>query len=517
MPKAKSKEATPKAITIVVPVYGDWESLSTCIDSLLEHVDVKQTVILVNDCGPDVEMMENNILAKIKGRANYHYYRNPQNLGFVKTCNRAVYELDKTSNDILLLNSDTKVTAGFLEEMVSVLYANPTHGCVCPRSNNATIASVPQRLRDNHPERDLDYSYAIYKKIKPELPRFLVCPVAVGFCMLIKRDLIKEYGLFDEIYGLGYSEENDFCLRINQDGYLSVMANWAYVYHLESRSFTSEKRQVLVAQNEAKMLQRYPYYYELVSAYTDRYIDPVDHFADVIAGPLKPYKVLIYISVLEGSRQDLSGVKQLIGQLLKNKDLEVTLLAEASTAANLDVTMRSRVRHLLPGTLNELFHVVYLPTRLASYEDLLAINRYCLRIVTGLNNLYPLGLNEALSAQSSARSLLLDTIWCADKVILSPEIAKALQGFLGKPYDNLAPKLDIDSDQNLTQLVDILVTPTDKLDNLRDRWLYFTRLKDYLLPLKQPTGMLYRMSQELKKAPRLHRAARRIYRKVKRS
>src|SRR5688572_29617210 len=129
------------SVTIVVPVYGDWPSLEQCIASLKQFVSGPHKVMLVNDCGPEVELMETNILKAIKDKEMFEYYRNPENQGFVKTCNRAAFELDTSGNDILLLNSDTVVTEGFLEEMVGVLYASDKHGCVCPRSNNATIAS----------------------------------------------------------------------------------------------------------------------------------------------------------------------------------------------------------------------------------------------------------------------------------------------------------------------------------------------------------------------------------------
>lgn len=285
-----------KNVTIIIPVYADWPSLSQCIDSVIKHVSTRHSVILVNDCGPQVDELEKNIMAKIKRQTNMMYFRNEQNLGFVKTCNKAVYELDKTNNDILLLNSDTIVTDGFLEELQYVLYASDHHGTVCPRSNNATIATVPYLNADNTDDRSLDYSYKVYERIKLLLPRFHVVPVVIGFCMLIKRDLIRDYGLFDEVYRLGYGEECDFCQRINRYGYSSVMANHAYVYHLESRSFESDKKAKMKALNEKVLHERYPYYDELVQRYLRDFIHPVDWFADIIAGLRDKKKIMLNLS-----------------------------------------------------------------------------------------------------------------------------------------------------------------------------------------------------------------------------
>ena len=105
-------------------------------------------MLLVNDSGPDADAIEASLLAQIKGWGSIRYERNERNLGFVGTCNRAVTELDATDNDILLLNSDTVTTPKFLEEMSTVLHLSPLHGIVCPRSNDAVIASFPYKLRD---------------------------------------------------------------------------------------------------------------------------------------------------------------------------------------------------------------------------------------------------------------------------------------------------------------------------------------------------------------------------------
>ena len=99
-----------KNITVIIPVYGDWSSLKVCLCSLKKHLPDNHSVLLLNDCGPEADYLEEKILKSINNKKNFIYKRNDKNLGFVKTCNRAVFELDKTDNDILLLNSDTKVT-----------------------------------------------------------------------------------------------------------------------------------------------------------------------------------------------------------------------------------------------------------------------------------------------------------------------------------------------------------------------------------------------------------------------
>jgi len=268
-----------RPVTIVVPVYGDWPSLNECISSLKKHVDnSRHKVMLVNDCGPEADAMEHNILKAINGCRNFEYHRNPKNLGFVKTCNRAALELDKSDNDILLLNSDTKVTKGFLDAMLTVLYSSSKIAAVCPRSNNATIFSVPLGDTDNntYPLKD---AYKAYRRIRDKLPERYLSPIAHGFCMLIRRSVIDKYGLFDEVYGRGYGEENDFCMRVLKQGYSCAVANRAFVFHFKGKSFSSKERDALVAKNEKVLKKRYPEYEKLVKEYIDNMLDPAEWLA----------------------------------------------------------------------------------------------------------------------------------------------------------------------------------------------------------------------------------------------
>lgn len=281
-------------VTVVVPVYGDLPSLLSCIESLKVTVNQQvDTVLLVNDCGPDADAFEAALLALITGEPAFRYERNPRNLGFVGNCNRAALELDLTDNDILLLNSDTVTTPGFIEELSAVLHSSPQHGIVCARSNNATIASLPFRLRVPGAERPADRTLAVHAALQHTLPRFSVAPVSMGFCFLVRRSLITRYGLFDEIFSPGYGEENDFCLRMRSHGFLSLIAHRALVLHVGGLSFQSTRRTQLRTAHERILTARHPGYTEAVQSYLKRDCDPVDVFADCLVPADDTVRLLI--------------------------------------------------------------------------------------------------------------------------------------------------------------------------------------------------------------------------------
>ena len=307
-------KTSERKVTIVVPVYADWPSLKDCIESLKQYVGAEHKVILVNDCGPEADELEKKIKKAIDGTENFEYYRNKRNMGFLKTCNRAVLEIDRTQNDVLLLNSDTKVTEGFLEELMSVLASSNKIGAVSPRTNNATIATIPlsaMRQKGINPKK----SYKMFLKKKIKMPRYVEVPTAHGFCILLRRNLINKYGLFDEIFGKGYGEEVDFCMRIRKHGYKSVLSNRSYVFHLEAKSFTPEAKIPLLKASSEIINSRYPEYSKLVGDYERR--------ALALEEGIDPEKGLVYSGGLKGNLRKLIERNKKVHSLVKKINAQV--------------------------------------------------------------------------------------------------------------------------------------------------------------------------------------------------
>jgi GT2 family glycosyltransferase len=257
-----------KRVSVVVPVYADWPTLSLCVGTLREYYAGRDDVSVwfANDCGPEADELEALLGEAIAGVAGFHYHRNSENLGFVKNCNNAVFNLVDQGDDVLLLNSDTKVTRGFIEELERVVHSRDDIGFASPRSNNATVWSVPLdgRLAEQ-PER----AHRLWAKLSPGLPECYDAPTAHGFCMLIRREVIDAVGLFDEVYGMGYGEENDLTMRALGEGWRCATANRAFVFHYESKSF-GDTREARIAANLEILRARYPDYDRLVQDYIAR-------------------------------------------------------------------------------------------------------------------------------------------------------------------------------------------------------------------------------------------------------
>ena len=101
-------------VDVIIPIHGAREFTIRCIESVLAHTPPSARVVLADDASRDPELVR--FLDETAAREPHvELRRNERNLGFVGTCNAAMAAAD--GRDVLLLNSDTVVTAGYLERL----------------------------------------------------------------------------------------------------------------------------------------------------------------------------------------------------------------------------------------------------------------------------------------------------------------------------------------------------------------------------------------------------------------
>jgi len=265
-------------IDIIIPVYNAYDDLQRCLDSVLRTAASSCRLILIDDSSPDSRIADYFETLRGKADSRLLLLRNDVNLGFVGTVNRA---MALGQNDVILLNSDTVVTSGWLEKIRCCAASDPRIGTITPFSNNAEICSFPNFCEDNPLPPGMsaeDVNRAIEQAAVPIYPDI---PTGVGFCMYIRRALLNKIGLFDaETFGLGYGEENDFCMRAVQAGYRNVLCDDTFILHVGSSSFDSKKG-ALTQENMQRLVAKHPSYLKKVTSF-------------IAADPFKPIRDLAY-------------------------------------------------------------------------------------------------------------------------------------------------------------------------------------------------------------------------------
>ncbi len=95
----------------------------------------------------------------------------------------------------------------------------------------------------------------------------MVIPVGVGFCLYMRRDCLRDVGGFDAaLFGKGYGEEVDFCLRARRRGWSHQLAADVFVYHAGGVSFGG-RRAALLERSQRLLNLRHPGFERFVAGF----------------------------------------------------------------------------------------------------------------------------------------------------------------------------------------------------------------------------------------------------------
>lgn len=289
-------------VTIIVPIFNAYEDLVSCIDRLIAYTRSAFQILMIDDASTDPRIR--SVLEGISADPRFRILYNKENLGFTKTVNLGLAEAGR--NDVIILNSDARVTPGWVEGMLMAAQSRPQVGTVTAMSDRAGAFSAPQIGNENVlPDGVDEITYARAFR-RHGMGLYPAVPTGNGFCMFINRDCIDQVGAFDaDAFPRGYGEENDFCMRAWRAGWHHVIDDRTYVFHERSKSFGAEKLD-LMREGRAIVDDRYPEYKSLISTFTDSSkINMARYRAKLAmehcqAHPVMPLRILFVISTQTG-------------------------------------------------------------------------------------------------------------------------------------------------------------------------------------------------------------------------
>jgi len=134
---------------------------------------------------------------------------NDENLGFARAVNQGIRLSD--ADYVCIQNNDTIMYEGGYERMIAHLEEHaPRLGLIGPMTNNADSVQ-----RGDGNGRGVQ----------------IVNGLVAFFCTVIPRRVIDDVGLLSEEYGMGYGEDNDYCIRLRDAGYRLGIARDVFVHH----------------------------------------------------------------------------------------------------------------------------------------------------------------------------------------------------------------------------------------------------------------------------------------------
>lgn len=195
---------------IIIPTHNNTDYTRQCLMAIRNHTSHYRIIWVDNGSTSKSVALVEEELATMPHIALKH----PMRLGFVKATNMGIAA--SSSEAVILLNNDTKVSAGWLDALLEPFDHDPTIGITGPVTD-------ARGSWQGHVARGEGYR--------------LVQGMVAFFCVAILHEVIEQVGYLSEEFAEGFADDNDYCVRARKAGWHIALAQNSFVRHAHRTTF----------------------------------------------------------------------------------------------------------------------------------------------------------------------------------------------------------------------------------------------------------------------------------------
>lgn len=209
--------------TIIIPNYNGLQFMEPCMEALKRQTCQEFDLLVVDNGSSDgsVEWLKEHEIPSVFL---------PENTGFSGAVNVGI-RASKTPY-VILLNNDTEVAPGYVEQLVKAIETSPRIFSVSPKM----IQLYHQDLMDDAGDMYSIMGWAYQRGVGQEVERYdRPCHIfsSCAGAAIYRREIFDEIGYFDEMH-FAYLEDIDIGYRAKIAGYYNRYCPQAVVYHVGS-------------------------------------------------------------------------------------------------------------------------------------------------------------------------------------------------------------------------------------------------------------------------------------------
>ncbi len=214
-------------VTVIVPVYNNIALTYHALASIaLAFNHTSYEVIVADDCSTDETLDLEGMVRNVR------VVRHPSNLGFLRSVNRA--SAHARGKYIVLLNNDTEVTSGWLDELVAP-FEDETVGLVGSKllNSDGSLQEAGAIVWSSGQPWNIGYGKNPWQ---PEYSYARDVDYVSGAALCIPRSLWERVGGFSEEFAPAYYEDTDLAFKVREAGHRVRYAPLSVVFHFEGKS-----------------------------------------------------------------------------------------------------------------------------------------------------------------------------------------------------------------------------------------------------------------------------------------
>ena len=222
-------------ISVIIPVYNNWELTEQCLRSLaLFQGEDRLEVIVIDNASRDLTPTCCQALGEQLFPNHFSYLRQEINRNYSGANNIGVRAAQ--GEFILLLNNDTIITSEWVEPLLSAFKKNAHLGAVGPLLLYPGLKKRVQHVGVTVSlGGQLSHIYEYFPYPHPLLFKKRDLQVITGAALFMPKKLYLALGGLDERFINGF-EDVEFCTRLRLKGYQLEVVPKAIIYHYGSQS-----------------------------------------------------------------------------------------------------------------------------------------------------------------------------------------------------------------------------------------------------------------------------------------
>lgn len=217
--------------SIIIPVWNNLEYTQQCLEAVDAFTPEEHEIIIIDNGSTDGT--HDWLTSKFVMRRECKIICNETNLGAGKATNQGISIA--TGDYLVLLNNDVIVSREWLKGLIECADSASDIAMVGPKTNNASGPQIEASLSAGY---DTLLKYQTFSENYRKSHKGLYIPFwrIVPFCGLIKADIMRKVGPYDERFFPGNYADDDICLRACLLGYRNMICCDVFVHHHGSKT-----------------------------------------------------------------------------------------------------------------------------------------------------------------------------------------------------------------------------------------------------------------------------------------